>query len=149
MDLHNPIFSQRVSPGLVFMGGDSCSKGSNPSTGYLMDMFSHIFIAKIIMMFVWKDWKLTIKEVGVGPLKKWLVKNIWFLDLRKRRRTLEQRWGCRGRSGSWSQGWWWPFAQPETGSYPGYVLWGPGTVKMMSLFPQSWCFSVLGFHKGD
>ena len=40
-----------VSPGLVVMGGDS-AVGSNPGTAYWIDIFSHIFIVKNVMMFV-------------------------------------------------------------------------------------------------
>ena len=41
---------------------DSCNNGlvvmgSNPSTVYWMDIFLHIFVVKIVMMFVWKDRK--------------------------------------------------------------------------------------------
>ena len=44
------------SPGLVVMGGDSVLKvvGLNPRTIYWMDIFSHIFVVKIVV-FVWKD----------------------------------------------------------------------------------------------
>ena len=39
------------SPGLVVMGGDSCSEGCglNPSTVYWMDIFSHLFYVKIVL----------------------------------------------------------------------------------------------------
>ena len=42
------------SPGLVVMGGDSGPKvmGSNPDNVYWMDIFSHIFVVKIVIMFV-------------------------------------------------------------------------------------------------
>ena len=41
-------------PGLVVMGGDSCSEGRGLGFGttYWMDIFSHIFAVKIVMMFV-------------------------------------------------------------------------------------------------
>ena len=40
-----------LKPGLVVMGGDSCPKvvGSNPSTLYWIDIFSHLFAVKIVM----------------------------------------------------------------------------------------------------
>ena len=42
--------------------------GSNPSTIYWMDIFSHLFVVKIVMMFVClKRPKITEKEAGVGP----------------------------------------------------------------------------------
>ena len=40
---------------------------SNPSTVYWMDIFSHLFVVKIVMC-VWKD-ESNEKEAGVGPLK--------------------------------------------------------------------------------
>ena len=42
------------SPGLVVMGGDSCSEGCGfESWHYLLDAyFSHIFVVKIVRMFV-------------------------------------------------------------------------------------------------
>ena len=44
------------SHGLVVMGGDSCPKvvSSNPGTKYLIDIFSHLFVVKIVMC-IWKD----------------------------------------------------------------------------------------------
>ena len=41
-------------PGLVVMGGDSCPKvvGLIPGTIYSKDIFSHIFVAIIVMMFI-------------------------------------------------------------------------------------------------
>ena len=44
------IFTLRGSPNLVVMGGDSCYEGSNPV--FWMDIFSHIFVVKIVMKFV-------------------------------------------------------------------------------------------------
>ena len=51
------------SPGLVVMGGDSCSEGHEFESQHRIldghDIFSHIFVVKIVM-FVWKDnnkWK--------------------------------------------------------------------------------------------
>ena len=43
------LFFQGGSPGLVVMGRDLHSKGcgSNPSTVYWMDIFSHLFVLKI------------------------------------------------------------------------------------------------------
>ena len=42
------------SPGLVVTGGDSCSVGRGlKSLHYILDgHFSHIFVVKIVMMFV-------------------------------------------------------------------------------------------------
>ena len=42
------------SPGLVVMGGDSCSKGCGLESQHcLLDgNFSHLFVVKIAMMFV-------------------------------------------------------------------------------------------------
>ena len=39
------------NPGLVVMGGNSCSEviGLNPCTIYCMDIFSHIFVVKFVM----------------------------------------------------------------------------------------------------
>ena len=34
------------------IGRDSHSDGSNPGTVYWMDIFSHTFVVKIVMMFV-------------------------------------------------------------------------------------------------
>ena len=52
------------------MGGDSRSEGlsSNPSAIYWMDIFSQIFVVKILI-FVWKD-KNKWKKVGIGPFFK-------------------------------------------------------------------------------
>ena len=51
------------SPGLVVMGGDSCSEGHGFESQRRIldghDIFSHIFVVKIVV-FVWKDenkWK--------------------------------------------------------------------------------------------
>ena len=52
--------------GLVAMGGDLRSRGSNPSTGYWMDIFPHFMLLKIVM-FVWKRPKINKKEAGIGP----------------------------------------------------------------------------------
>ena len=44
--------------------------GSNPGTVYWMELtFFHIFVVKIVLMFVWKDRKKR-KEAGVGPFLK-------------------------------------------------------------------------------
>ena len=53
------FFIMGGSHGLVVMGIDSQSKvvGSNPGTIYWMDISSHVFVVKIVMMFVWKDQK--------------------------------------------------------------------------------------------
>ena len=44
------------SPGLVFMGGDSCSKGHEFESRHRIldghDNFSHLFVVKIVMMCV-------------------------------------------------------------------------------------------------
>ena len=48
--------SIQKSPGLVVIGGDSCSKGCGFESQHrrLDEHFSHIFVVKILM-FVWKD----------------------------------------------------------------------------------------------
>ena len=47
----NNNFILGESPGLLVMGGDSFFKvvGSNPSTIYWMDIFSHLFVVKIVI----------------------------------------------------------------------------------------------------
>ena len=47
-----------LSPGLVVMVDDSCRKdvGSNPGAIYWMDIFSHWFVVRIVLID-WKDWK--------------------------------------------------------------------------------------------
>ena len=46
------------SPGLVVMGGGSCSKGSNPGAVYWMDMIFFAMVCyKNCNRFVWKDRK--------------------------------------------------------------------------------------------
>ena len=58
----NKWFKKGGSPGLVVMGGDSCSKDCEFESWhpiYWMDIFSHLFVVKIVM-YVWKDenkWK--------------------------------------------------------------------------------------------
>ena len=49
-------FTRGGSPGLVVMGGDSCSKGRGFESQYriLDEHFSHLFVVKIAM-FVWRD----------------------------------------------------------------------------------------------
>ena len=68
------------SPGLVVMGGDSCSKGRGfESRRRILDghnIFSHIFVVKIVM-FVWRDknkWKRG-REWPIFFIKKlsWVV----------------------------------------------------------------------------
>ena len=56
-----------TSPGLVVMGGDSCSKGREfePLHCILDGHFSHLFVVKIVMLF--KKTKIKEKETGVGP----------------------------------------------------------------------------------
>ena len=46
-------YGRSSGPGLVVMGGDSCSKvmGSNPSTVYWMDIF-HIYLYIKIVKFI-------------------------------------------------------------------------------------------------
>ena len=58
------------SPGLVVMGGDSCSRGHGfESQHHILDgLFSHFFVIKI-EMFVWKD-ENKQKEARDGPLLK-------------------------------------------------------------------------------
>ena len=65
------------SPGLVVMGRDSCPKvvGSNPSIVYWMDMFSNIFVVKIVM-FV-ENTKIT-KKKPEWPITK-LLHHPWVL----------------------------------------------------------------------
>ena len=43
------------SPGLVVMGGDSCSKSCGFEFRHRMDIFSHMFVVKIVMMSARKD----------------------------------------------------------------------------------------------
>ena len=55
------MLSTGGSPGLVVMGGDSCSEGCGfePQPCILDGHFSHLFAVKIVM-FAWKDenkWK--------------------------------------------------------------------------------------------
>ena len=45
------------SPGLGVMGRDSCPKGRGLESWHGMDIFSHIFVVKIVMLFAWKDRK--------------------------------------------------------------------------------------------
>ena len=58
------------SPGLVVKGGDSRSKGHGfESQRQILDwydIFSHWFVVKIVLMFVWKRPKITEKEAGDG-----------------------------------------------------------------------------------
>ena len=60
-NLHNKLRAREYggSPGLVVMGGDSCSKGRGFESRYciLDGHFSRIFVVKIVGMFVWKDQK--------------------------------------------------------------------------------------------
>ena len=44
--------------------------GSNPSTGYWMDIFSHIFVAKLELFACLKRPKINEKEAGYGPFFK-------------------------------------------------------------------------------
>ena len=54
------------TPGLVVMGGDSCSKGCGFNSQHckLDEHFSLIFIVKIV---TFKQTKINEKEAGVGP----------------------------------------------------------------------------------
>ena len=51
-------------------GGDLYQKvvSSNPSARYWMDIFSYLFVARIVMFY--EKTKLNKKEVGVGPFTK-------------------------------------------------------------------------------
>ena len=59
------------SPGLVVMGGDSCSEGCGFKSQHsiLEGHFSHLFVVKIVM-FVLKKTKINEKEAGYGPFLK-------------------------------------------------------------------------------
>ena len=58
------------SPGLVVMGGESCSEGRGfKSQNCLLDGHFFTYIVVKIVMFVWKD-KKTIKEARDGKFKK-------------------------------------------------------------------------------
>ena len=62
------------SPGLVVMGGNSCSESHGfKSQHHILDgHFSHIFVVKNVM-FVWKD----EKEAGDGPFRKHWQRWVW------------------------------------------------------------------------
>ena len=65
-------FIQGGSPGLVVIGGDSCSKGREfESQHHILDgHFSHLFVVKIVM-FVLKRPKINDKKrPGLAHLKK-------------------------------------------------------------------------------
>ena len=47
--------------------------GSNPITVYWIDIFSHLFVVKIVMFFV--KTKINEKDAGVGPFKKTFQKH--------------------------------------------------------------------------
>ena len=51
------------SPGLVVMGGDSCSKGCEFESWYriLDEHFAQLFVVKIVM-YVCKDWPICLKR---------------------------------------------------------------------------------------
>ena len=53
------------SPGLVVMGGDSCSEGREFESQHRMDISSHLFVVRIVM-FVWRD-KNKWKDAEDGP----------------------------------------------------------------------------------
>ena len=40
----------------------------NPGAGYWMDIFSHLFVVRIVLFF--EKTKISRKEAGVGPFKK-------------------------------------------------------------------------------
>ena len=54
LEMQPNYISQGGSPGLVVMGGDSCSEGRGfESQHRILDgHFSHLFVVKIVMMFV-------------------------------------------------------------------------------------------------
>ena len=56
------------SPGLVVMGGDSCSEGSNPNTVYWIDIFSHKIVVKVELIA--EKTKINENEAGEGPFLK-------------------------------------------------------------------------------
>ena len=68
MSVVRNIFEGR-SPGLVVMGGDSCSKGRGfESQRRILDgHFSHLLVVKIVMF---EKTKINEKEAGEGPFKK-------------------------------------------------------------------------------
>ena len=57
------------------MGRDSRSEGRGFKSRVMDGHFLHIFVVKIVMMFVWKDRKENKKEAGVCPFFK---KTKWF-----------------------------------------------------------------------
>ena len=59
------------SPGLVVMGGDSCSEGRGFESRYHIQdgHFSHIFVLKVCNVCL-KRPKINKKEAGVGQFKK-------------------------------------------------------------------------------
>ena len=65
-----------MSPGLVVMGGDSCSEGRGFEYQrcilYGHNIFSHIFVERIVM-FVWKDENNLKRGRGWPIFKKKLV----------------------------------------------------------------------------
>ena len=67
------------SPGLVVMGGDSCTEGRGfnpvPNTGWT---FFTLICSKIVLMFVWKRPKLNEKVAGDGPFLKIISYNFRF-----------------------------------------------------------------------
>ena len=62
-------------PGLVVMGGDSCSNGHEfEYIHWIVDVhFLHIFVVKNVCVF--EKLKLNEKEAGVGPFKKEFCNN--------------------------------------------------------------------------
>ena len=44
--------------------------GSNPSTIYWMDIFSHLFVVEIVLLF--EKMKINEKEAGHGPFLRYL-----------------------------------------------------------------------------
>ena len=58
------------SPGLVVMGGDSCSEGCGFESQHhiLNGHFSHLFVVKIVILF--EKTKINEKVAGDGPFFK-------------------------------------------------------------------------------
>ena len=44
----------------------------NPGAGYWMDIFSHLFVVRIVLFF--EKTKISRKEAGVGPFKKTVLR---------------------------------------------------------------------------
>ena len=65
------LVSKGGSPGLVIMGGDSCSEGHEFKFQlHILDgHLSHLFVVRIVMfvLFVWKEENKNEKEAEDGP----------------------------------------------------------------------------------